>query len=152
MIVMKFGGSSVSDAARIRAAGEIVRGRLAERPVVVVSAFRGVTDELLSLARDAQTGDLSRLEGLRRRHEETADALGVDKTLVEPLLSELADLAKGVSLLKELTPRTLDHAASFGERLSARLIAASWGKAGLPARAVDAHAAGLLTDARFGSA
>lgn len=152
MIVMKFGGSSVSDAPRIRAAGEIVRGRLAERPVVVVSAFRGVTDELLGLARDAQTGDLSRLEGLRRRHHETADALGVDRALVDPLLAELADLAKGVSLLKELTARTLDHAASFGERLSARLIAAAWAKAGLPARAVDAPDAGLLTDARFGAA
>lgn len=152
MIVMKFGGSSVSDAPRIRAAGEIVRARLVERPVVVVSAFRGVTDELLGLARDAQKGDLSRLEGLRRRHHETADALGVDRALVDPLLAELADLAKGVSLLKELTARTLDHAASFGERLSSRLIAASWAKAGLPARAVDAPDAGLLTDARFGAA
>ena len=152
VIVMKFGGSSVSDASRIKAAGDIVRRRLAKQPVVVVSAFRGVTDELLGLARDAQKGDLSRLAGIRKRHEDTADALGVDRAMVEPLLAELADLAKGVSLLKELTPRTLDHAASFGERLSSRLIAASWAKAGLPARAVDASEAGLLTDARYGSA
>lgn len=152
MIVMKFGGSSVSDAGRIRSAGEIVRARLARRPVVVVSAFRGVTDELLGLARDAQKGDLSRLAGLRRRHEETAEALGVGFSLVAPLLGELEGLAKGVSLLKELTPRTLDHAASFGERLSARLIAAAWAKAGLPARAVDAPEAGLLVDGRFGGA
>lgn len=152
MIVMKFGGSSVSDAGRIRAAGEIVRGRLGRRPVVVVSAFRGVTDELLGLAKDALRGDLSRLKGLRKRHEDTAAELGVDFAPCRPLFDELESLAKGVALLKELTPRTLDHAASFGERLSCRLIAAAWAKAGLPARAVDAPDAGLLTDARFGAA
>ena len=153
MIVMKFGGSSVSDADRIRAAGEIVRGRLARKPVVVVvSAFRGVTDELLGLAKDALRGDLSRLAPLRKRHEDTAAALGVDFAPCRPLFDELESLVKGVSLLKELTPRTLDHAGSFGERLSSRLIAAAWAKAGLTARAVDAPDAGLLTDARFGAA
>lgn len=152
MIVMKFGGSSVSDADRIRAAGDIVRGRLAKNPVVVVSAFRGVTDELLGLAKDALKGDLARLVPLRKRHEETAAALGVDFSPCRPLFEELESLAKGVSLLKELTPRTLDHAASFGERLSSRLIAAAWASSGLPARPVDAPVAGLLTDSRFGAA
>ena len=66
-------------------------------------------------------------------------------------LAELTELSRGISLLKELTPRTLDRVASFGERFSVRLIAAAFSKNGIPARAVDAFSAGLVTDDRFGS-
>lgn len=149
---MKFGGSSVDGAERIRAVAEIVRVRLKERPVVVVSAFRGVTDDLLALARDALAGERGRAQALGRRHHEVADQLGVGHDILKDVLEELSDLMRGISLVKELTPRTLDYAASFGERLSSRLIAAYFEKAGIPAKQYDAHQAGLLTDARFGSA
>lgn len=149
---MKFGGSSVGAPERIGRVAEIVKGRLDREPVLVVSAFRGVTDELLELGRDALRGDLSRLAGLEKRHRDTAAALGVDYGPCEPLLQELHELARGVSLLKELTPRTLDRLAGYGERLSVRLVAAAMSKAGLPARPVDAPEAGLLTDDRFGGA
>lgn len=152
MIVMKFGGSSVGAPERIARVLEIVKGRLPRRPVVVVSAFRGVTDELLELGREALRGELGRLEGIAARHREAARALGVDAAPVEPLLAELEQLARGVSLLKELTPRTLDRLAGYGERLSVRIVAAAFSKGGVPARAVDAHEAGLLTDERFGGA
>ena len=152
MIVMKFGGSSVAGAEKIARVAGVVRGRLARKPVLVVSAFRGTTDDLLALAREALTGNLSRVDAVAKRHRETAAELGVDAKPLEPLIEELAALARGISLLKELTPRTLDRVASFGERLSARLIAAAFTKAGIPARAVDAFEAGLLTDERFGSA
>ena len=152
MIVMKFGGSSVAGAEKIRRVAEIVKTRLARKPVLVVSAFRGVTDDLLALARESLAGDASRLEAISRRHREAAAELGVDAAPLEPLLEELAALSRGVSLLQELTPRTLDRVASFGERLSCRLIAAAFAKAGIPARPVDAFAAGLLTDERFGAA
>jgi aspartate kinase len=152
MIVMKFGGSSVAGAEKIARVTGIVRGRLPRKPVLVVSAFRGTTDDLLALAREALTGNASRLAEIAKRHRETAAELGVDPKPLEPLIEELAALARGISLLKELTPRTLDRVASFGERLSARLIAAAFTKAGIPARAVDAFDAGLLTDERFGGA
>ncbi|HEX4047776.1 MAG TPA: aspartate kinase [Elusimicrobiota bacterium] len=152
MIVMKFGGSSVAGAEKIARVAGVVRGRLARKPVLVVSAFRGTTDDLLALARESLTGDVSRLDAIARRHREAAAELGVDAKPLEPLFDELAALARGISLLKELTPRTLDRVASFGERLSARLIAAAFAKAGIPARAVDAFDAGLLTDERFGAA
>jgi aspartate kinase len=152
MIVMKFGGSSVAGAEKIARVAAVVRGRLARKPVLVVSAFRGTTDDLLALAREALGGDSSRLAAIAQRHRDAAAELGVDAAPLEPLLAELAELARGISLLKELTPRTLDRVASFGERLSARLIAASFTKQGIPARAVDASAAGLLTDDRFGAA
>jgi aspartate kinase len=152
MIVMKFGGSSVAGAEKIGRVAGIVRGRLGRKPVLVVSAFRGTTDDLLALAREALDGNVSRLDAIAERHRETTAELGVDAAPLEPLFEELAALARGVSLLKELTPRTLDRVASFGERLSARLIAAAFTKAGIPARAVDSFEAGLVTDERFGSA
>ncbi|MFI5347331.1 MAG: aspartate kinase [Elusimicrobiota bacterium] len=152
MIVMKFGGSSVAGAEKISRVAGIVRARLASKPVLVVSAFRGTTDDLLALAREALNGDVSRLEAIARRHRDAAAELGVDAAPLEPLLEELAALARGISLLQELTPRTLDRVAAFGERLSVRLVAAAFSKSGIPSRAVDADAAGLITDDRFGSA
>ncbi len=149
---MKFGGSSVAGAEKIARVAGVVRGRLTRKPVLVVSAFRGTTDDLLALARESLTGNVSRLDAIAQRHREAAAELGVDAKPLEPLIEELAALARGISLLKELTPRTLDRVASFGERLSSRLIAAAFTKAGIPARAVDAFEAGLLTDERFGSA
>ena len=152
MIVMKFGGSSVAGAEKISRVAAIVRARLARKPVLVVSAFRGTTDDLLALGRESLAGDVSRLDAIARRHRDAAGELGVDAAPLEPLLEELAALARGISLLKELTPRTLDRVAAFGERLSVRLVAAAFTKAGIPARAVDADAAGLITDDRFGAA
>jgi aspartate kinase len=152
MIVMKFGGSSVGAPDRVARVVEIVRGRLPRKPVVVVSAFRGVTDDLLALGREALGGSLGRLDGIAARHRDAARELGVDAAPLEPLLAELAELARGVSLLKELTPRTLDRLAGYGERLAVRVVAAAFSKAGVPAVAVDASDAGLLTDERFGEA
>ena len=151
-IVMKFGGSSVADAERIERVKGIVESRKAKRPAVVVSALRGVTDDLLSLAQRAVLREPVDVSALRLRHHALADDLGVPRSLVDPLLGELSELLKGVGLVRELTPRTLDYAASFGERLSARLIAAYFTKAGLKARAFDADEAGLLVDERFGGA
>ena len=149
---MKFGGSSVAGADKIARVVGIVRAQLARKPVLVVSAFRGVTDELLALAHDALMGNLARLDAIETRHRDAAADLGVDFAPLAPLFTELRELTRGISLLKELTPRTLDRMASYGERLSARLIAPAFTKAGVPARAVDAFDAGLLVDERFGGA
>ena len=81
MIVAKFGGTSVADADAIARTASIVRGRLARRPVVVVSAMAGVTNELLALAEQAVAGQLiaavQGVEALRARHfAETERLLG----------------------------------------------------------------------------
>ncbi len=152
MIVMKFGGSSVAGAERIRGILPIVRARAPQKPVVVASAFRGVTDDLFRLAEAAVKGQDGGIERLRAGHLDCIRELGLDPGLVEPLFAELSVLLKGISLVKELTPRTLDYVVSFGERLSTRIIAAFFDQEGLPAEQHDAFDIGLLTDDEFGGA
>ncbi len=152
MIVMKFGGSSVANADRIRGVVEIVKARLERRPIVVASAFRGVTDDLFKLAEDALRGNDALLERVKTRHYECAQELGVDAAILKDNLAELTVLLKGISLVKELTPRTLDYVVSFGERLSTRLIAAYFTRSGIPAEQHDAFDIGLLTTEEFGGA
>jgi aspartate kinase len=147
MIVMKFGGTSVGDAAHIRRVVELVRARLKDRPCVVVSAHSGVTDSLLDQAHKA-VGGKHDLAPLRERHQKICDELGVVVSEHEPLFQELGDLLRGISLVAEITPRLLDHVASFGERLSVHTVTAALNAAGIGADAVMAYDAGLQTDSR----
>ena len=114
MRVLKFGGTSVGSPENLEKVRAIVLAE--ERPVVVVSAHAGVTDELIRQARAAVGGGYS-LEAIRDRHGELYAALEIDVAVIEPLLMELEDLLKGVTLVGELTPRSLDLAVSFGERM-----------------------------------
>ncbi|MSR48366.1 MAG: aspartate kinase, partial [Planctomycetes bacterium] len=148
MIVMKFGGTSVGDAAHIRRVVELVRARLPDRPCVVVSAHSGVTDALLDLAHKAVAGKHD-VTALRERHDKIRSELGVEVPEHEVLFQELSDLLRGISLVAESTPRLLDHVASFGERLSVHTVAAALRQAGITANAVMAYDAGLKTDSRY---
>ena len=148
MIVMKFGGTSVGDAAHIRRVVELVRARLKDRPCVVASAHSGVTDALLDQAHKAVTGKHD-LAALRERHAQIERDLGIAVPEHEALFQELSDLLRGISLVAESTPRLLDHVASFGERLSVHTVAAALRAAGIPADAVMAYDAGLVTDSRY---
>jgi len=156
MIIQKYGGTSVGGADPIRRLGEIVRTSLAREPVVVVSALAGVTNRLFHLTELAVAGAgpewETELRAIGELHRKALVDLDLDRALVDPLLSELADLARGIALVRERTPRTLDAAASFGERLSARIVAAHLLRSGIPAVALDACDAGLVTDDRFGCA
>ena len=167
MLVMKFGGSSLVDAARIRRVAELVRDTAkregaegAACPVVVVSAMGGVTDRLFALARTALTGRsgrqeaLEQVEELRRHHMAALDTLGPDPSAAAALdryIDELRDIVIGVSLLGELSPRSLDAIAGYGEKLSAQLCAAALRAQGTPAEAISAEDV-IVTDAMFGNA
>jgi aspartate kinase len=151
VIVMKFGGTSLSDADQVRAVAEIVRERLDDRPVLVVSAHAGVTNQLDAMAVDAlerATG----IEPVRELHERIVRDLGLADDLVEDLLTELESLLTGITLVKELTPRSRDYIHAFGEQLSSRIVAAALRGAGIPARALLAWDLGLVTDSCFGAA
>ncbi len=135
MIVMKFGGTSVESAVALRRVSAIVRDRLGRRPVVVVSAMGKTTDGLLAAASDAAAGRreqaLERLDGLRRFHirEALPPAPEQERAALEEFIEEhfreLAELLRGLAVLGELTPRSLDAVASYGERLSSRILAAA---------------------------
>src|SRR5438270_8540437 len=157
-IVMKFGGTSVGDAKAISRAAEIVRGRVPQRPVVVVSAMARVTDQLLQMARAAGTGDrktaLTLARELRERHYNTAGELlgtGVFTQFHSDLgteFEELEELLRGISAVGELTARTTDHVASFGEVLSSKLVTAALSAHGIEATLVDSRDC-IVTDETF---
>lgn len=157
MKTLKFGGSSVATPDRIAAVGRIVLDAARrEDVIVVVSAFGGVTNALLECARVAEKGGTAytRLyDKLAERHRSTVDHLlkgpGRKRTRqgVDEHLAELAEILHGISLLRHAPPRALDLAASFGERLSA-LIVAAYLERFRPARYVDARAL-IVTDDEF---
>jgi aspartate kinase len=161
MIVMKFGGTSVKDAAAIKQVAGIISGRLSRSPVVVVSAMAGVTDALLEVARLAERRrfeEASSLIGrLRERHLQTASQLLEGRLLDharERLLAhfaELESLARSVATLGELTPRSQDAIAAFGELLSSSIVAAALASSSIDAQLVDSRHF-LITDHRFTNA
>src|SRR2546428_4301815 len=160
--IHKFGGASLADAAAIGHAVGIVRAQRRDPLVVVVSAMSGVTDALLDGAARAARGDAGHVravaESLRAQHATAARALVPAGARLEELLrlidaafAELEQVAGGLGVLRELTPRTTDYLAARGERLSARLFAAALDAAGCPAAYVDA-AEIVQTDGTFGNA
>ncbi len=133
MKVLKFGGSSVGNAERIRSVLQIIRSYYEDQEsiAVVFSAFQGVTDKLLLLANTAMRGDSSyfaNLHDIRLIHVDIAEALsteaGFDKleSKISELVSELKEIVQSAYTLRELTPRIQDMIASFGERLSCTII------------------------------
>ena len=145
--VHKFGGASLADATAVSAAVAIAR---AQPPgaVIVVSALAGVTDALLDGARQAADGAEHALRSaaaeLGERHRAiVASLLGASanrKDLlaeIDDSMAELDALAHGLSILRELTPRTSDYVASRGERLSARIVSAVLTESGRRAQFVD---------------
>ena len=159
MIVVKFGGTSVGDADAIRRTAEIVRGRLDQAPIVVVSALAGTTNALIAIAEQAARGQLigavRNVQALRERHLEQAEhLLGDTPECAEAcgemsvLFDELASLAEALSVLGDLTPRSLDTVAAAGERLSSILVTQAYKSFGLPAEHVDAREV-MITDAQY---
>jgi aspartate kinase len=157
-IVMKFGGTSVGDAKAIGRVVDIVRGRLQQRPVIVVSAMARVTDQLLQMARAAGNGDrktaLMLARELRERHYNTAGEL-LGTALFTQFHSDLGtefedleELLRGISAVGELTPRTTDNVASFGEVLSSKLVSAAMSAHEIEATLVDSRDC-IVTDGNF---
>lgn len=154
MIVMKFGGTSVGSSQAIRQVAGIVKSHMKREPVVVVSAVGGVTDLLLQAGKEAsQGGDPLSLSGrIEERHAPILRELGVGKGEVGGFFEAILEVLKGISLLREFTPRTSDYLLSFGERMSARIVASCFRGVGMRSLAVDAWDAGFLTTSEHGAA
>jgi aspartate kinase len=153
MIVMKFGGSSVADAERMRHVAGIVQSQLQRRPVVVLSAMGDTTDHLLEAGDAALRSGKVHAEKIVNPHLETIKGLKqpVQKE-IKFLLDEVVDLLSGISVTNELTPKTRDFLVSYGERLSVRIAAAFFQSAGINAKAFDAWDLGFLSDSNHGHA
>ena len=130
MKVLKFGGTSVGSAENIQKVKEILIGQ-DDDVIVVVSALGGITDKILSAAKMAAIGTgyfQAELTEINTRHFETIETLfdgekrSEVKEKVQALLEELERIVHGVSLIGELTPKTLDKIGGFGERLSSLII------------------------------
>ena len=133
MKVLKFGGSSLSTPATVREVGRILLDARRREPVIgVMSAFQGVTNQLLECARLAERADSSfedAFDHIARRHRSAVSHLigrrpARVRAQVDLLLSELRSTLQGIHLLRHCPPRALDMTASFGERLSAFIVAA----------------------------
>jgi aspartate kinase len=154
-VVMKFGGTSVADAAAFENVARIVASEHKAAPVVVVSAMSGVTDSLLNATSIAATGDAERafasLENVFNRHEVAAHELLSDP-LREEFLKELRCAADQISELLKLFAQQpserkalQDAVVSFGEFLSSTLLAAVLNERDISARQVDARRC-IITD------
>ncbi len=157
MIVMKFGGTSVESAAAIERVAGIVKARLAYAPVVVVSAMGKTTNKLLAIASAAIQGDrheyIRQIHDLRDFHSREsrqvvplAERAALDRMLDEHF-QELTELVKGLAVLGELTPRSIDAISSYGERLSSRIVSLAFEHYGMKSAHIDARQF-IITDAR----
>ena len=157
MIVMKFGGSSLESTSAIERVAGVVRSRLAKHPVVVVSAMGKTTNALLAMAAAAVQGNrdkafacLSKIEEFHRQQSlplvSDAHKKEVDTILTEHF-RDLAEIVGGICSLRELTPRTSDAVASYGERLSSRIVTLAFESRGIPSAHLDARNV-VVTDSR----
>ncbi len=159
MQVLKFGGTSVANAANIQKVVAIVGDRLKQTDtyVVVVSALGGITDVLLNAATMAASGDEAykeQLKELEQRHLDAVKALipvtnqSQLLSLVKKSCNEIEDLCSGIYLLGEFTGRSRDRIASYGEWLSSQIISAKFRSDGMENTWVDAREV-IITNSNF---
>ena len=161
MRITKFGGSSVGTPEALERVISIIREKQStERVVVVVSAFKGVTDQLLEIASLAERSDNSYLELLQKiekRHLHSINKLvsvGNRSNVITDfkiLLNELEDVLQGISLVQELSKKTRDFIVGFGERFSATILNACLQNRGIESLFTDTRKL-IKTDTNFGAA
>jgi aspartokinase/homoserine dehydrogenase 1 len=162
MKVLKFGGSSVATAERVKGVVDILKSYYIQGThfTVVFSAFGGTTDLLLDMGELAASGNedyLSRFDIFHQRHlaviEELfqTDYLSLVKDEIEQNANFLHQLLQGIYLLREASLKTMDLVLSFGERNAAFIIAHALRQAGIRASYLDARKI-IVTDNHFGSA
>jgi aspartate kinase len=161
VVVMKFGGTSVEDAAAIRRLIAIVQNRSGAQPVVIVSALARITDQLLEAGEAAAKGHLGAALAAARtiyvRHEALADALvhgaayGKLERELRGEFQALESLLQELEFSRELNLKSLDRLLGFGESLSSKLVSEALSQSGVNAAHVDAREC-IITDSRHGQA
>jgi aspartate kinase len=147
--VHKFGGAALRDGPAVRRAGEVLAACGGPRPLVVVSAHEGVTRLLGRVAEEAARGRVD-AGPVRLRHRSLLAQLDLPSELLNHLLAELQTVLAHLGRERRLDRRRRDFVLSFGERMSARVVAAHLRATGVPATPVDAFDLGLESEARAG--
>ncbi len=162
LLIMKFGGTSVGSAERIKVAAQLAAEEGRKRPVaIVVSAMSKITDLLLDTMRHAEACDhpgiASNLATLRARHEAAcrellpearhSDVLGK----IGEIIGEFERIVNGMAMLQERPPRSVDEAVAVGERLTVLLVSEYLNANGTPSAGVNSSSV-VVTDAVFGNA
>ena len=154
MRVLKFGGTSIADAAGVQQISEILGSY--EDAIVVVSAFGGVTDKLKEAGIMAEKADArykDMLDAISERHMKAVRELAISREdericEIERFHEELNKILEGVFLIREFSKRTSDLVLSFGERISARILTAYLKKIGRSAGYLDPSEI-IITDDSF---
>ncbi|HUU76095.1 MAG TPA: aspartate kinase [Methanoregulaceae archaeon] len=161
---MKFGGTSVADAASITRVVDIVDQyyRSGNEVAVVISAQRGVTDQLIAIATEiansrSATSIEPFIQSLRLRHVKVLSEMAEDfadevAPQMEDQLCNLQNILNAVHNLRELTPRSRDYIITFGERFNSLVISAALRQRGIPSMVLDGCEAGIRTTANHGEA
>lgn len=165
MLVMKFGGTAVDSAEKVKHVAKLVKSYKdkGDDVVCVVSAVRGMTDGLLAIAESVRRGDKASIEDFVKKalktHADIATGAISDSKLRQEALSkvkqtvgELQDVLGGIVLLGEVTPKSLDYLMSFGERLSTPIVSFALRDIGVDSEFLTGKDAGIVTDSNFGEA
>lgn len=150
----KFGGSSVANADRMIEVFKLVKEQYVDKgdtPAVVLSAMGKTTNNLLASGTKALKEGVVDIEYVTKLTSETIKQLEIPEVQkeIDGLLKELSSLLMGVTMLKELSPRSNDYLVSFGERISTRIFAAYCNKMGVTAVQFDAFDMGFVTNDEF---
>ncbi|MGC2238561.1 MAG: bifunctional aspartate kinase/homoserine dehydrogenase I [Pyrinomonadaceae bacterium] len=158
MKVLKFGGSSVGSAENVEKTVEIVKKAIETNAcAVVLSAMQGTTDALIEIGNLAERGNeifREKIKEIEARHAETARALIPNSAqselldFIENCIHELENICEGVFLLHELSPRTLDRIAAYGEILSTKIVSAKFDSLNIENVRKDSREL-ILTDSNF---
>jgi aspartate kinase len=163
-LVMKFGGTAVDSPDKVRHVAQLVKSYRKDNEIVcVVSAVRGMTDGLLSIADSVKRGDKTSIDEFVKKsakiHTDIIDNAISDKKLkgeanaiIKKIISELEDVLGGIVLLGEVTPKSLDYLMSFGERLSTPIVSFALQDIGIKSDHFTGKEVGILTDGNFGEA
>jgi aspartate kinase len=161
---MKFGGTAVASADRVKHIAQIVKSHKSSSEIVsVISAVRGMTDGLLTIAESVKRGDRTSIDEFvkasAKMHMDIAEEAISDSKLksaailsVQKVIHELKDVLGGIVLLGEVTPKSLDYLLSFGERLSTPIVSFALQDVGIPSDYLSGKEAGIVTDSNFGEA
>ncbi|MFL6488321.1 MAG: aspartate kinase [Nitrososphaera sp.] len=163
-VVMKFGGTAVDSPDKVKHIAQIVQSHGKGNEIVcVVSAVRGMTDGLLSIADSVKRGDKTSLDEFIKKciymHMQIIHGAISDKdlktkalTTIKKIIDELEDVLGGIVLLGEVTTKSLDYLMSFGERLSTPIVSFALQDLGIKSEHLTGKEAGIITDSNFGEA